>query len=111
MVNTTVAFRTWLKSNPNMKLSSDAAVLRLTHEGITNLESLTDFDDKAIKLLPKVCKDEIDAIIADIPNGIAAEPAVNGANISSISVQHLIVAADAAHYYQAIGTDHRKHAL
>jgi hypothetical protein len=103
MVNTTASFRTWLKSNPNMKLSSDAAVLRLTHEGITNLESLTDFDDKAIKLLPKVCKDGIDAIAGDAANGIAQENAVNGANISSISVQRLIVAADAARYYQAIG--------
>ena len=103
MVNTSATFRTWLKGNPNMKLSSDASVLRLTHEGITTLDSLTDFDDKAIKLLPKVCKDGIDAIVADAPNGIAAEPAVNGANISSISVQRLIVAADAAHYYQAIG--------
>ena len=103
MVNTTVAFRTWLKSNPNIKLSSDAAVLRLTHEGITNLESLIDFDEKSIKLLPKVCKDDIDAIAEDVPNGIAPEPAVNGANISSISVQRLIVAADAARYYQAIG--------
>ena len=74
MVNTTVAFRTWLKSNPNIKLSSDAAVLRLTHEGITNLESLVDFDEKSIKLLPKVCKDDIDAIAEDIPNEIAAEP-------------------------------------
>jgi hypothetical protein len=102
MVTTTAAFRTWLKGNLNMKLSSDASVLRLTHEGITSLDSLTDFDAKAIKLLPKVCKDNIDAIVADVPNGIAAENAVNGANISSISVQRLIVAADAARYYQAI---------
>jgi hypothetical protein len=97
MVNTSAAFRTWSKGNLNMKLSSDASVVRLTHEGI-----LTDFDTKAIKLLPKVCKDNIDAIVADVPNGIAAENAVNGANISSISVQRLIVATDAARYYQAI---------
>jgi hypothetical protein len=103
MVNTTAAFRAWLKANPNMKLSSDAAVLRITHEGITSLDSLTDFDDKSIKLLPKVCKDDINAIVADPANGIAAENAVNGANVSSISVQRLIVAADAARYYQAIG--------
>ena len=85
-----------------MKLSSDASVLRLTHESITSLDSLTDFDAKAIKLLPKVCKDNIDAIVADVPNDIAAENAVNGANKSSISVQRLIVAADAVRYYQAI---------
>ena len=86
-----------------MKLSSDAAVLRLTHEGITSLASLTDFDDKAIKYLPKVCKGDIAEIVLDADNGIDAEPAVNGANISSISVQRLIVAADAARYYQAVG--------
>ena len=70
-----------------MKLSSDAAVLRLTHEGITSLASLTDFDDKAIKYLPKVCKGDIAEILLDADNGIDAEPPVNGANISSISVQ------------------------
>ena len=99
MINTTAAFRTWLKGNSNMKLSSDISVLRLTHEGITSLDLLTDFNDKVIKLLPKVYKDNIDAIVADIPNGIAAENAVNGANISSISVQRLIATADAARYY------------
>ena len=103
MVNTSREFRAWLKSNPNMKLSSDASVLRLTHEGITSLASLTDFDDKAIKYLPKVCKDDIAEILLDADNGIDAEPRVNGANISSISVQRLIVAADAARYYQAVG--------
>ena len=82
MVNTTASFRAWLKANPNMKLSSDAAVLRITHEGITSLDSLTDFDSKAIKLLPKVCKDDINAIVADPANGIVAENAINGANVS-----------------------------
>ena len=86
-----------------MKLSSNAAALRLTHEVITSLNLLTDFDTKSIKMLPKVWKDYINAIVKDIPNGIAAENSVNGANISLISVQRLIVAADAARYYQAIG--------
>ena len=85
MVNTTVAFYTWLKGNLNMKLSSNASVLCLTYESITSLDSLTDFDNKVIKLLPKVCKNNIDTIVADISNGIATENAVNGVNISSIS--------------------------
>ena len=38
----------------------------------------------------------------DIPNGIAAEIAVPGANIRSIFIQSLIVAMHAAEYYTAI---------
>ena len=103
MVQTTAAFRNWLTSNPNMKLSSDAAVLRITHEGITNYESLLDFDKKSIQKLPITCRSGIPAIIADDPNGIAAEAAVPGANINSISVCRLIVASNAAKYYTWIG--------
>ena len=53
-------------------------------------------------MLPKVCKDNIDVIVAHVPNGVDAENAVNGANISSISVQRFIVTTDAARYYQAM---------
>ena len=86
-----------------MKLSSDAAVTRITHEGITDFDSLVDFDDAAIKNLPRICKENIPAIAEDQANNIAAEAAVNGANISSISVQRLMVAANAARYYKSIG--------
>ena len=86
-----------------MKLSSDVAVSRVLHEGINNYESLTDFDKKSIEKLPSVCKEGIDAIQEDLPNGIAAENAVNGATISSISVRRLIVAVEAAKYYEMIG--------
>ena len=103
MVTTTAAFRTWLKSAPNMKLSSDASVARVTHEGITNYDSLKDFDKAAIKNFPKVCKETINAIPADTANNIQAEAEVPGANVSSISVQHLIVAANTSRYYDAIG--------
>ena len=96
-------FKQWLKSAPNMKLSSDAAVTRITHEGITSYDSLIDFDKKSIEGLPAICKESIPAIAEDAVNGIAAEVAVNGANISSISVRRLIVAADAARYYKSIG--------
>ena len=99
---TTGAFRSWLKSSPNIKLSSDAAVLRITYEGITNYESLIDFDKKSIERLSATCKESITAIEIDADAGIAAEPAVPGANISSISIRRLIVAMHASMYYQAI---------
>lgn len=50
VVNNT--FKNWLKAGTNMKLSSDASVTRITHEGITNFDSLADFDKKSIKCLP-----------------------------------------------------------
>ena len=102
MPTTTAAFRSWLKSNANIKLSSDASVLRITHEGITNYESLLDFDKKSIQLLPSICKEKINAIPVDDANGITAEAEVSGANISAISVQRLIVATQAASYYKSI---------
>ncbi len=86
-----------------MKLSSDASVLRLTKEGITNFESLTDFDKKSLERLPATIKESIDAIAADPQNNIAAENAVPGATLSSISVRRLIVAMNAAEYYTSIG--------
>ena len=79
-----------------MKLTSDRAVVRITYEGIMTYESLLDFDRKAIQGLPSICKETIPAIPADAANGIAAEAEVPGANISSISVQRLIVAVNAA---------------
>ena len=86
-----------------MKLSSDASVLRLTKEGITNFESLTDFDKKSMERLPATIKEPIDAIVADAQNNIAAENRVPGATLSSISVRRLIVAMNAAEYYTSIG--------
>jgi hypothetical protein len=73
------------------------------HEGLTTYESLLDFDRKAIQSLPSVCKETIPAIPPDAPAGIVGEEAVPGANISSISVQRLIVAVNAAKHYNAIG--------
>ena len=58
----TQSFKAWLKASTNMKLSSDASVLRLTKEGITNFESLTDFDKKSMERLPATCKVAITAI-------------------------------------------------
>ena len=99
----TAAFKNWLKTSGNMKLSSNAAVLRLTKEGITNFESLTDFDKKSMERLPATCKETIAQIARDRANNIPAENEVPGANISSISVRRLIVAMNASEYYSSIG--------
>ena len=96
MVTTSSTFRSWLKASTNMKISSDASVLRVTHEGITSYDTLVDFDKAYIKNLPRVCKGSIDAIAADMENNVQAEAAVPGANVSSISVQSLMVAANTA---------------
>ena len=96
-------FANWLKTNPNMKLLSDASVTRVSCEGITNLDSLRDFDHKSIKKLPDACSRAIAAIAEDVANGIAAEAAVPAANISSVSVNRLCIASDAAKYYHSIG--------
>ena len=85
-----------------MKLSSDAAVTRVTYEGITNFESLTDFDKTSIEYLPRTCKEKILAITEDISAGIAAEAEVPGANVGTISVRRLITAMKSAKYYQSI---------
>ena len=99
----TAAFKSWLKSNKNMKLSSDSAVKQLSCKGITTFTSLEYFDRKAIQSLSSICKEKIPAIAEDVAVGITAEQEVSGANISSISVQRLIVATDAAKYYSSIG--------
>ena len=47
---TNASFRNWLKRGSNMKLSSDAAVVRITHEGITDFRSFLDFDKESIEI-------------------------------------------------------------
>ena len=61
----------WLKASNNMKLSYDRSVTRLMKEGITDFESLTDFDKKSIQDLQKTVKETIPAINADAALGIA----------------------------------------
>ena len=102
MAVTTEDFEGWLKNASHMKLHSKASVLRLTKEGITNFESLTDFDKKSLEGLPAICKGSIKAIAADAANGIVAERLVPGASLSAISVRRLIVAMNAAQYYTSI---------
>mmetsp|Transcript_29643 Transcript_29643/g.45321 ORF Transcript_29643/g.45321 Transcript_29643/m.45321 type:complete len:161 (-) Transcript_29643:1644-2126(-) len=79
MAQPTAEFKAWLKASTNMKLSSNGAVLRLTKEGITNFESLTDFDKESIESLLRTYKETTRAITADAPNGIAAESSIPGA--------------------------------
>ena len=98
----TASFKSWLKASTNMKLSSDSAVVRLTHEGINNFISLQDFDKKSIQALPATCKNSIPAVAEDLTAGILAETEVPGANVSSISVQRLIIAVQAAKFYSSI---------
>ena len=101
----TASFKSWLKSSTSMKLSSNAAVLRITYERITNFKSLDDFDKKSIESLPVICKGKVPEIIKDVAAGITAEPEVLGANVSSTSVRRLIVAANASKYYTSIGRE------
>ena len=94
----TQAFKKWLKYNLNIRLSSDAAVTRIASEGITTFASLLNFDRKSIQYLPGTCKVSISAIEADDLNNVEAEPSVNGAKTSTISVCRLIVAVNAAKF-------------
>ena len=103
MPTITAAFRNWLKANTNMKLFSNAAVIRLTHEGVTDFRSLLDFDRDSIKALSKACSRDIDAVLEDVANCITAEVAVPSANISSISIRRLVIAMHAVKFYDACG--------
>jgi len=85
-----------------MKISSDASVNRMIHEGITDFTSLIDFDKDTNVYLPKVCKESIAAIPADPANKITATAEIPGANVSSITVQRLLVACRATKYYDSI---------
>ena len=83
---TNTQFRGWLKSAVNMKLPSDASVIRITYKGLTHLDSFIDFDCESIELLGKACSKTIDAIISNPLNGIQAENEFPGTNISTISI-------------------------
>ena len=89
MIIVTAVFKSWLKASTNMKLSYDASVNRVIHEGVTDFNSLIDFDKDTIQYLPKVCKESIAAIPAGPVNNITAEAEVPGASVSSITIQRL----------------------
>ena len=71
MLVTIQAFKGWLNSSNNMKLRSDASVLRLTYEVVANIASMCDFDKKSIENLPSVCENIIPIIEEDAMNRIA----------------------------------------
>ena len=96
-------YRLWLKSAANMKLYSNESVLRITYEGLTNFQSFMDFDRDSIGSISKDCSNNIDAIVAYVPNGIATNNAIWGTNISMIPIRQLVVATNAVKYYTSIG--------
>ena len=98
MPTTNATFRNWLKGGNNIKLSTDSAVLRIVHEGITDFNSFLDFDRDSLKALPRACSKNIDAVVEDLANNVVAEPAVAGANINSLAVRRLVVAMRASKY-------------
>ena len=102
-LTTIASFKAWVKNNTGMKLYSDNSVSHLVAEGINNYEALVDFDKKSLQSILATCKDTTSAIAADAANGIAVKPSVPGATISLISFQCLIVAMNAAKYYNSIG--------
>ena len=79
-------FKDWLKSNTNKKLSSKYAVSHILKEVITSYEYLLEYDNKSIHIIPATLKVSIPAIRFDNAKNVEAEPAVTGANVSSISV-------------------------
>ena len=103
MVQPSAQFRNWLKQATNMKLATASAITRVSHEGITDLQSLADFNKDSLEMLPRTCNSAIEAVLADPDNGIEAEPAVPKANVSIASVHRLIVASNAVRFYRDVG--------
>ena len=101
-IDTTDAFKEFLKSPQYVKLNSNQAVNRVLCEAITDFESLCDFDKESLKSLNKNCQTEIPKILADAAAGIAAEPAVKGAFISMVSSIRLLTACNAVKYYKLV---------
>ena len=85
-----------------MNLSSDASVLRLTHEGITNFASLSNFDKKSSQNFPNTCKNGMPVIEVDSTNNIGSKASVVGSSVSSILLSRLITALNVAKHYGSI---------
>ena len=85
-----------------MKHSSDSSVPRLTHEGIANFASLSNFDKKRIEKLPSFCKNSIPYIEENAINRIVDKPSVSKSGVSSISVSSLITAFNASKHYSSM---------
>ena len=85
-----------------MNLSSDALVLRLTHECFTNFVSMSDFYKKNIEWLSRIHKKITPIIDSGNANNITAEATVTGARMSSILVSRLITVVNSAKHYSSI---------
>ena len=96
-------YRLWLKITVNMKLSSNASVLSITYEGLTNFQYFIDFNHDSIKSLLKACIKDIDSIVSDVPNWIFSKNAVLEKSISKISTRQLVVTTNTVKYYITIG--------
>ena len=97
--------RDW-KAPQIWKYTSNSSVLSITYECLTNFQSFVYFDHDSIKPLSKSYSKNIDVVVADVPNGIAAKKAVPGKNISTISICQLVVATNAVMYYIEIRRMH-----
>ena len=73
-----------------MKLGSDVSVLRLTHEGIINFTSLSNFDKNIIENFPSVYENSIPVLEADVNNIIIAEAFVAGYKLYFISKSRIL---------------------
>ena len=70
-----------------MKLNSQIAVNHVLSEGITDLDSLADFDKESLNAPEKNCLQDIPKITANLEAGIEAETAVKGTCILHIDGQ------------------------
>ena len=100
---TTEAFELFLQSNDCMMLNTKVAVKRVICEGITNFNSLADFDKESLKALSKNCVQDIAKVNADPDTDIEVEPAVKGKRISTTTSLRLVIACNAMKYYRLIG--------
>jgi hypothetical protein len=91
----TNAFKQYLKSEPNMKMGSNAAVNRFIKEGINTYLDLADFDKASLDILAKNAHRTVPAVEADAAAGIIAEPAVPGTVISTVSMVRIATACEA----------------
>ena len=85
-----------------MKLNSKIAVSRVLSEGITDFDSLSDFDEESLKFLTKNCTQDIPKVTEDPGAGIEAEPAVKGTCISTVSTIRLLTACNAVKYFKLV---------
>ena len=96
---TTDAFKLFLQSSDYRKLNTKLAVNCVLYEGITDFESLADFDKESLKIFSKNYTQDFPAPDA----GVEAEPALKGANISTITGVRLLTDSNAVKYYKLVG--------